>query len=172
MVLGMSLETFTRLHVVISLVAIISGLVVVAGMIRNRTMNFLTTLFLTTTVLTSVTGFMFPITKLTPGLVLGGLSMVALAFAIAARYGLAMAGGWRKTYVISAILALYFNCFVLVVQSFEKVQLFHDLAPTQKEPPFAISQLVLLIVFIVLGVMAVKRFRPDALAASTRAATA
>jgi uncharacterized membrane protein SirB2 len=83
-----------------------------------------------------------------------------------------MAGGWRKTYVISAILALYFNCFVLVVQSFEKVQLFHDLAPTQKEPPFAISQLVLLIVFIVLGVMAVKRFRPDALAASTRAATA
>jgi hypothetical protein len=172
MVLGMSLEAFTVLHVIISLIAIASGLIVLGGMIRNQRMNALTALFLATTVLTSVTGFLFPITKITPGLIIGGISMLVLALAIVARYQFALAGAWRSAYVISAVTALYFNCFVLVVQSFRKAPQLKALAPTEKEPPFAITQFALLIAFIVLGTLAVKRFRPDVLAASTRAATA
>jgi len=114
-----------------------------------------------TTVATSVTGFMFPNSHITPGIVVGILSMIVLAGAIVARYALRLAGAWRPIYVVCATLALYFNCFVLVVQSFEKVPALHAAAPTQKEPPFAVAQLVVLVLFVVAGVLAVKRFHPQ-----------
>src|SRR5205823_1713264 len=107
-----------------------------------------------TTVLTSVTGFGFPIHGVTPGIVLGILSLVVLAIAIFARYARHLSGGWRRAYVITASIALYFNCFVLVVQSFQKVPALHALAPTQKEPPFGIAQLTLLVLFILLTTVA------------------
>src|SRR5436305_4272111 len=159
MVLGMSLETYTLIHVVISLIAILSGLLVFFGMVANKRMDALTALFLATTVLTSVTGFFFPFVHITPGIVLGILSLIVLAITIPARYSKHMAGGWRKTYVITSAIALWFNLFVLVVQSFEKVPALHALAPTQKEPPFKIAQLVVMVLMAVLMVAAAKRFR-------------
>ncbi len=159
MVWGMSIEAFTLVHVVISLIGIVSGVIVLAGMITNKSLDALTALFLATTVLTSVTGFAFPFVHVTPGIVIGVLSVIILAIAIFARYGKHMAGAWRRTYVITASVALYLNCFVLVVQSFRGVPSLHALAPTQKEPPFAIAQLVLLVVFIALTVTAAKKFR-------------
>lgn len=160
MVFGMSLATYTLIHVIISLVGILSGLVVLFGLFAAKRLNGWTALFLTTTVLTSVTGFGFPNTHVTPGIKLGIISLVVLAIAIPARYVFHMAGLWRAIYVITAILALYFNCFVLVVQSFEKVPALHALAPTQKEAPFAIAQLVLLLLFIVAAIVAVRKFHP------------
>ena len=167
MVLGMSLETYTLIHVIISLIAIASGLVVLFGMIAGKRLDALHGLFLLTTVLTSVTGFGFPIHGITPAINLGILSLIVLAIAIFARYGRHLAGGWRRTYVITASIALYFNCFVLVVQSFMKVPALHALAPTQKEPPFGIAQLTLLVVFIALTVMAAKRFREGSAGAAS-----
>lgn len=167
MVLGMSLQAYTTIHVVISLIGIVSGIVVLAGMLANRRLDRWTALFLATTVLTSVTGFCFPFREVTPGIVLGVLSLIALVLAIVARYVRQMAGGWRRTYVIAAVVSLYFNVFVLVVQSFEKVPALHALAPTQKEAPFGITQLAVLIAFAVLGVMAVKKFRAEPVAVVT-----
>jgi hypothetical protein len=158
-ILGMPAATYTLIHVLISLVGIASGLVVLYGMIGGKRLDGMTALFLTTTVLTSVTGFGFPNDHITPGIKVGILSLVVLAIAIVARYALHLAGGWRTTYVITAMIALYFNCFVLVVQSFEKISALKALAPTQKEPPFAIAQGVVLIAFIVLTIYAVKGFR-------------
>lgn len=161
MILGMSTATFTALHVVISLVAIASGLVVMYGFLQANRLNRSTLVFLLTTALTSLTGFLFPNEHITPGIVIGILSIIVLAVAAGARYGLRMRGLWRPVYVIAAAIALYFNVFVLVVQSFEKVPVLRALAPTQKEPPFGIAQLVVLILFVVVTVLAVKRFRPD-----------
>jgi len=159
MVLGMSLKTYTLIHVLISLVGIASGLVVMYGLLKNKRLDRWTGLFLTTTVLTSVTGFGFPFDHLLPSHKVAILSLVALAIAIVARYPLHLAGAWRKTYVISACLALYFNCFVFVVQLFEKVPALKAVAPTQKEAPFAVAQLALLALFVVLTIFAAKRFR-------------
>lgn len=161
MVLGMSLSTFTFVHVLISLVGIGSGLLVVYGLLQGKRFDGATAIFLVTTVLTSLTGFLFPFTHLLPSHILGVISLVALAIAVVARYGRHMAGGWRSTYVVCAVAALYFNVFVLVVQIFEKVPAAHALAPTQKEPPFAVVQLLVLIIFAVLGVLAVKRFHTE-----------
>src|SRR6266496_3157596 len=161
MVLGMSLQTYTAIHLIISLIGIGSGLLVVAGLLANKRLDNLTAIFLTTTVLTSVTGFFFPFKQVTPGIVLGVLSLIVLTVAIVARYSRRLIGGWRRTYVIAAIVSLYFNVFVLVVQSFEKVPTLHALAPTQKEGPFKIAQLGVLIAFAVVGFMAVKRFRVE-----------
>jgi hypothetical protein len=160
MILGMSLARFTQVHVAISLIAIAAGFLVVFGMIVSKRMPLMTALFLITTALTSVTGFMFPYKGITPGIVIGILSLVVLLFAVIALYGGHLAGGWRGAYVITAILALYLNFFVLIVQSFEKVPALHALAPTQKEMPFKLAQLVALVVFIVLTVLAMKKFRP------------
>lgn len=159
MVLGMSLAVYTAIHIAISLIGIASGVVVLYGLLKARSLNRWTALFLATTVLTSVTGFGFPFTGVTPAIKLGIISLVALAVAIVARYPMHMAGIWRKTYVISAMAALYFNCFVLVVQSFEKVPALKAAAPTQKEAPFAIAQLTVLAAFVVLTYLAAKRFR-------------
>ncbi|MGH9496782.1 MAG: hypothetical protein ACRD3B_17430 [Candidatus Sulfotelmatobacter sp.] len=161
MVLGMSLATYTQLHVLISFLGIGSGVAVMYGFFRGHRLNGLTAFFLATTALTSVTGFGFPFTHVTPGFILGILSLITLTIAIVARYGGKMRGSARWIYVVTASISLYFNVFVLVAQSFEKVPGLHALAPTQKEPPFAIAQLVLLVLFIVLTVMAVKHFHPE-----------
>ena len=172
MIFGMSLHAYTQLHVLISLVAIGSGLIVLYGMITSKRLDRLTSLFLATTVLTSVTGFGFPVTGVTPATKLGIISLAALGIAYLARYTRHMAGRWRVTYVFSAAIALYLNVFVLVVQSFEKVPALRAIAPTQKEPPFAIAQITVLIVFVGLTIFAVKRFRPESLAMAKSASKA
>ncbi len=168
MILGMSVAAFTQFHVIISLIAIISGIIVAFGLLGARRMPGMTALFLITTVVTSVTGFMFAtpadaprvIGSFDPPKIVGVISLIFLMLAILALYRYKLAGSWRGIYVISATLALYFNCFVLVVQSFQKIAFFHALAPTQKEPPFAVAQLILLILFVGLGIAAFKKFRP------------
>ena len=160
MILGMTTATFTLIHVLISLVGIASGLVVMYGFLTSKRLDRWTVLFLATTIATSLTGFAFPNAHITPGIVIGILSLVVLAIALVARYGLHMTGPWRWIYVVTASIALYFNVFVFVVQSFEKVAALKALAPTQKEPPFAIAQLLVLALFVVLTVFAVKRFHP------------
>ncbi|HYM06420.1 MAG TPA: hypothetical protein VEU11_07650 [Terriglobales bacterium] len=161
MMLGLSLSAFTAVHVIISLIGILSGIIVVAGMLSAKGMNGMTALFLLTTVLTSVTGFGFPFTHLLPSHKVGIISLVVLAIAILARYSFHMAGQSRWIYVVTALIALYLNVFVLVVQSFEKVPALHALAPTQSEPPFLVAQLVVLALFIVLTILAVRKFHPD-----------
>ena len=165
MILGMSTATFTALHVIISLLGIGSGLVVLYGFLTAKRLDGGNTVFLVTTALTSITGFAFPNQQITPAQVLGALSLIVLVAACIARYGLRMRGSWRWIYVVTAAIALYFNVFVFVVQSFEKVPPLHALAPTQKEPPFAISQLLVLAVFVWLTVRAVRRLHVDALSA-------
>ncbi len=159
MMLGMSLGTFTFVHVLISLVGIASGLVVLFGLLAGKRLDGWTALFLTTTVLTSVTGFMFPFEHVTPGIKVGIISLVILAVAIAARYAFHLAGAWRSIYTVGATLALYLNVFVLVVQLFEKVPALHELAPTGSEAPFLVAQLVVLAAFLALGTLATIRFR-------------
>jgi hypothetical protein len=158
MVLGMSLETYTAVHVVISLVGIGSGLIVVAGMLNGKLLHGWNGLFLLTTVLTSVSGFGFPFDHLLPSHKVGIVSLVVLALAIVARYAKHLAGDWHRTYVICAVIALYLNVFVLVVQSFLKVPALHALAPAGNEPPFLVAQLVVMAIFIGLGIGAAKKF--------------
>jgi hypothetical protein len=160
MILGMSTSTFTLLHVLISLAGIGSGLIVVYGMLSGKRLDGWTAIFLTTTVLTSVTGFLFPIEHLLPSHKVGIISLIVLALAILGRYAFHLAGSWRRTYVICAVIALYLNCFVGVVQAFLKVPALKALAPTQKEPPFLVAQVLVLGVFVELMVLASKRFRP------------
>ena len=164
MVLGMSLSTFTMLHVVISLIGILSGIVVAYAMLGSRDLVLWTALFLVTTVLTSVTGFLFPFHQLLPSHIVGGISIVALAVALYALYARSLAGAWRWLYVSGALLALYLNMFVGVVQSFQKISFLQPLAPTQSELPFVIAQTGLLAAFVVLGYLAVTRFFPLAAA--------
>jgi hypothetical protein len=168
MVLGMSLSTFTFLHVIISLIGIGSGLIVLYGLLNGKRMNGGTAIFLLLTVLTSVTGFLFPFEHLLPSHKVGIISLVLLAIAILARYSFHMAGAWRSTYVVSAVMSLYLNCFVLVAQAFMKAPALHALAPTGKEPPFLAAQLILLAIFIVLTITAVKRFKIENSADSAR----
>lgn len=160
MILGMTTATFTLVHVLLSLVGIASGLLVVYGMLRAKRFDGATAIFLVTTALTSLTGFLFPVEHILPSHVLGVISLVALAIAIPARYALRLAGAWRAIYVVSAVLALYLNVFVLVAQIFMKVPAAHALAPTGKEPPFLIAQVVVMVIIVVLGIFAVKKFRP------------
>ena len=152
-----SLSTYTLVHVVFSLIGIASGFVVVLGLIAGRRLNLSNALFLGTTVATSVTGYGFPFDHLLPSHIVGAISLIVLAVAIYARYARHLAGRWRVAYVISAVAALYFNCFVLVVQAFLRVPALNALAPTQSEPPFAVAQLAVLVLFIVLGFLAVRR---------------
>ncbi len=153
------MATFTFVHVVISLVAIVSGFVVLFGFLTNREWEYGTELFLSTTILTSVTGYGFPATHVTPGHVVGAISLVVLAVAIYAKYVRHAQGAWRSAYLVNSVVALYLNFFVLIVQLFQKVPTLKALAPTQSEPPFAVTQLAALIVFVVLGTAAVYRFQ-------------
>ena len=157
---GIELSTFTKIHVALSLIGIVSGLVVVAGLITDRSLRRWTVAFLATTIATSVTGFGFPVTHFGPAHYVGIISLIALLAALLGRYAFHLSGGWRRVYVINAVIALYLNVFVFVVQAFQKVQSLHALAPTQKEPPFAIAQGVVLIVFVALGIVATRRFMP------------
>jgi hypothetical protein len=159
MMLGMTLATFTSVHVALSLVGIASGFIVLIGMIGAKRLPALTAFFLATTLLTSLTGFLFPFKGLTPGIVIGTLSMIVLLLALVALYVKRLAGRWRGTYVISAVVALFFNFFVLIVQSFEKVPALKGLAPTQTEAPFKIAQLLALALFAVLTAVAYRKFR-------------
>jgi hypothetical protein len=152
--------TFTRIHVLISLVAIFSGLVVMIGLLSARRLVRWTALFLATTVATSVTGFLFPFHGFTPGIVVGIISIVLLATAILALYFRRLTGPWRWIYVITAMISLYLNVFVLIAQLFQKVPSLKALAPTQTEMPFLVAQLTTLIVFVVLTILATIKFRP------------
>jgi hypothetical protein len=156
----MSLSTFTLFHVVLSLIAIVAGFIVVAGMLGSSRMPGWTALFLSMTVLTSVTGFFFPFVKLLPSHIVGIISLVVLVIAIAALYLFKLAGAWRWIYVGTAVLALYLNVFVLVVQAFLKVSFLHALAPTQSEPAFIVAQGLTLIVMMGLGIAALRSFHP------------
>ena len=160
-IFGMTTATYTLVHVLISLAGIGSGFVVMYGLLAGKRLDGWNALFLVTMVATSVTGFGFPFDHLLPPHKVGILSLVVLAIAIVARYILRLAGGWRRTYVVCAALALYFNVFVLVLQAFEKAPALKALAPTQKEPPFLVAQLVVLALFVGLTIVAVKRSRGE-----------
>ena len=154
------MDTYTLVHVILSLIGIASGLVVLYGLVTANPMNGWTLLFLVTTVATSLTGFGFPFHGVTPAIIVGILSLLVLTAAIAARYGYHLAGSSRWIYIVGAVVALYFNVFVLVVQSFLKIPALHVLAPNGSEPPFAIAQGIVLVLFIIAGFLAVKRFHP------------
>jgi hypothetical protein len=156
----MSLHAFTQFHVALSLLGIASGLVVLLGLLASYRLNAVTLLFLISTALTSLTGFLFPFHGITPGIVIGVLSLILLLAAMLARYSFHLAGPWRWIYVVSSITALWFNVFVFIVQSFEKIPSLHALAPTGTETPFKAVQLVVLLTFIVLGVRAARKFHP------------
>ena len=159
MIFGMT--TFTFVHVVLSLIGILSGFIVMFGLFAGKRLDGWTALFLVTTVLTSVTGFFFPFHGFLPSHGVGIISLLVLAVAIFARYGRHLAGGWRRTYAITAMIALYLNVFVLIVQAFRKVPALEAMAPTQSEPPFKITQLVVLLIFIALTIAAAIRFRSE-----------
>ena len=161
MLLATAISAFTAVHVLISVVGIVSGLVVMYGLLTANRLERWTTLFLVSTAATNITGFLFPFKGITPGIVIGILSLVVLVFAFLGRYALNLNGPWRPIYIVAASVALYFNVFVFIVQSFEKVPPLRALAPTQKEPPFAVAQLLVLVAFVVLTGFALKRFRPD-----------
>ncbi len=153
------LAAFTLFHVAISLVGIFAGFIVAAGLLTAKRLDGWTAIFLVFTVATSVTGFMFPFHGFKPSYVVGGISLLILLVAIVARYSRRMAGPWRWIYVVTAMIAFYLNVFVLIVQSFMKVPALRALAPTQTEPPFKLTQLVVLAIFVVLTVVASIRFR-------------
>jgi hypothetical protein len=164
MVLGMSLANFTMVHVIISLIGIVSGIIVMFAMLGSNRMPGLTAIFLLSTILTSATGFGFPFTQLLPSHMIGILSLVLLAIACIALYAMRLAGPWRWIYVVTALASLYLNVFVLVIQGFLKVPALHALAPSvpPSEPPFAVIQGLVLLFFVVVIIGAWRRFRPAA----------
>jgi hypothetical protein len=162
MILGISSSLYTNIHVIISLIAIVAGFIAVFVMIANEPLGIWNTIFLWTTIATSATGFGFPNEHITPGIIVGALSMIVLAVALFALYSKHLTGAWRWVYVISAVVALWFNVFVLIVQSFQKIDALKALAPTQSEPPFQIAQGAALVLIVVLAILAVRRFRPAA----------
>jgi hypothetical protein len=150
---------FTVIHVLISLVGILAGFVVVFGLIAGRRLDGWTGVFLATTVATSLTGFGFPTERLLPSHIVGIVSLVVLAATIFARYSRRLQGLWGTSYVVGAVLSLYLNFFVLVVQAFLKIPTLKTLAPTQAETPFKLTQAVVFTLFLALGSFAVVRFR-------------
>ena len=168
MILGM--DTFTFIHVALSLIAIAAGVIVFLGFVANAALPGLTALFLLTTVLTSVTGFGFPFTNLLPSHIVGIISLVVLAkIALYGLYGAHLTGAWRGVYVVTASTALYLNVFVLIVQLFQKVPALQALAPTMGDPPFIAAQSIALLAFLVLGWLAVRNFHPGGGVAVRRA---
>jgi hypothetical protein len=155
------LALFTLVHVAISLAAIVAGFVVAYGLLVGKRMDGWTAFFLATTVLTSVTGFFFPVDHFMPSHGVGIVSLLMLGVAIYARYGRRLTGVWRPIYVVTALIAFYFNFVVLVIQSFQKIPALKALAPTQSEPPFLVTQLVVLVLFTVLIVVATIKFRNE-----------
>ena len=162
------LPMFTLVHVVISIVGIFSGLVVLGGLTAGARLDNWTALFLVTTTLTSVTGFGFPAAAVTPAQIVGALSLVVLAFCLAARYWMKLARGWRTAYVVTAVVAIYLNAFALVAQLFAKTPALAQLAPTQQEAPFALTQALVLGLFVWLGWAAVRGFAASAASSARR----
>jgi hypothetical protein len=159
MILGMSTAAFTLVHVIVSLVAIGTGCVVVWGMLTSRRLPFWTGIFLASTALTCLSGFLFPYYEMTPAIKIGIVTMFVLLLAAVARYGRGLATTWREIYVVCSILALYFNVFVLIVQSIEKVPALRALSPNQSGAPVVLMQLATLALFVVVTIYALKRFR-------------
>ena len=162
MILGMTALTFV--HVLLSLIGILAGLVVLFGLLTSRQLNGWTTVFIWSTVATSVTGFLFPFHRFLPSHAIGIISLIVLAVAIYALYGRHLAGAWRLVYAVTAMIALYLNVFVLIAQLFAKVPALKALAPTQTEAPFKEAQLVALIAFVVLTILAAIKFHPEPVA--------
>jgi hypothetical protein len=162
MMLGLSLSAFTTLHVVISLIAIVAGLIVMFGMVGPYHSGGLAAIFLLFTILTSVTGFMFPFNGVTPGILIGILSCILLAIACLALYSMKLAGPWRWIYLLTALISLYLNVFVLVIQSFLKIPPLHEIAPGNPPagPAFAVVQGIVLVFFAVMIIQVWRRFRP------------
>ena len=158
----LGLSTLTWVHMLLSLVGIASGVVVVRGLFSSQRLDGWTALFFVTTVLTSVTGFLFPYHKFLPSHGVGIVSLVVLAIAIFARYVRQLAGGWRRGYAVTAVIALYLNVFVLIAQLFMKVPALKAMAPTGSEPPFLVAQVVCMALFVVLGIGAAIKFRSEA----------
>jgi hypothetical protein len=155
------MTTFTFVHVVLSLIGIVAGLIVMFGLLSGKRFDGWTAIFLLTTVLTSVTGFLLPAHHFMPSHGVGIISMVVLVVAILARYAFHLAGGWRRTYVMNAMIALYLNVFVLIAQAFQKVASLKAMAPTGSEPPFLVAQVICLVIFIGLTVGAAIKFRNE-----------
>jgi hypothetical protein len=153
-------QVYTNIHVAISLVAIVTGLIALFGLLAGRVYPTATGGFLIFTLLTSLTGFLFPFHGFTPAIIVGIISCVLLVKAISALYVFNLAGAWRWIYVVTAVMALYLNCFVLVVQSFQKLPALHALAPKGNEPPFGVAQGIVLVLFLVAGYLSVRRFHP------------
>jgi hypothetical protein len=160
MILGMSLQTFTVVHLIISVIAIALGFVVAGGILSSNRLPGWTVGYLVLTIVTSATGFLFPFTTLLPSHIVAIISLVLLAVAGYALYGRNLFGVWRKVYIVTAMLALWFNVFVLIAQSFQKVALLNVYAPKGTEPPFAITQGVVLLFFVFAIILGIKRFRP------------
>jgi hypothetical protein len=162
MILGMSLSVFTTVHVIISLIAVVAGIIVMFGLLGSNAMPGLTAIFLLFTILTSATGFLFPFEKLLPSHIIAILSLVLLAIACIALYGMKLSGPWRWIYVLTAMISLYFNVFVLVIQSFLKIPALTALAPGNPPsgPTFAVIQGIVLLFFVVVIIGAMRRYRP------------
>jgi hypothetical protein len=158
--MGFAATPFTLAHTLISVAGIVAGFVVLSGLLTSQRMKTWTLAFLGFTIATTVTGFLFPFHGFTPAIGVGVVSLVVLAAALAGRYAFRLTGPWRAIYAATAVLALYLNSFVLVVQLFLKVPPLHALAPNGSEPPFAVAQGLVLLFFVVSGVLAVVRFRP------------
>jgi hypothetical protein len=163
---GIPTDLFLKIHVVISLIGIASGLVAMIALAGGRLLSGWTGLFLVTTVLTSVTGFPLPPFGLDPPRIVGIISLVALAVAIGSLYLFHLAGAWRWIYIVTALVALFFNCFVGVIQSFDKIPSLHAIGPSQDAPAVHVAQLVVLAIIVVLGIAAVIRFHPKPAAAA------
>jgi hypothetical protein len=153
------ISTFTQIHVVLSLVGIFTGFVVVFGMLAAKRLDGCTAVFLASTLLTVVTGFFLPAPHFLPSHGVGIVSTVVLIAAILGRYAFHLSGAWRRVYVITAVIALYLNVFVLIAQAFMKVPALKAMAPTQSEPPFLVAQLVCMAIFVALGIGAAKKFQ-------------
>ena len=161
MILGLNVAQFTFLHVFLSLIGVGAGIFVVFGLLSSRRLSILTSLFFVTTVATSLTGFLYLFKGVTPGIILGILSLIVLIVAIVALYVKHLDGGWRGIYVVSVCVAFYFNFFVLIAQSFDKVPVLHSFAPTQASPGYGFTQAAVLVVFILLTIRAYKKFHPQ-----------
>jgi K+-transporting ATPase A subunit len=158
---GIPTHLFLQIHVALSLIGIVTGLIVLFGLMAGRALGGWTALFLVTTILTSITGFPLPPFGLDPPRMVGILSLILLAVAVIAYYGFHLGGPWRWVYVVTAMAALYLNCFVAVIQSFAKIPTLHRLAPTQSEPPFLAAQIIVLAFFLTLGFVSVRQFHPQ-----------
>jgi hypothetical protein len=165
MILGMSVPAFTAFHVALSLIGLLSGLIILLGMRNDRRLPGWTALFLVTTIATSATGFLFHSASFGPPHIVGVISLIVLAVAVAALYIYHLSGAWRSAYVATALFAFYLNAFVGVVQAFQKIAFLHAFAPQGSEPPFLVAQAALLVLFVLAGVLSLRRFHPLPVAA-------